>query len=1389
MPFVTAEKETGPLEPVVEPVTRQPLSERGVWRSAFDLESDITALVEIVEQQSIPMDPEFNLPEYGKDDPLFEAYTGEFLGAQSAAEYDLIQARLRSKIASRETLERSGLNAFAATLVAGIVSPTTLLPGGAVVRGARLGTTALKTAGTTSAAAAAAVGIQEAILQENVNDRTLFESATNVAAGALLGGALGAGVGALAGRIPTPRSFDEEVIVPYEAPSAVPTPAVEAADDAAIPPGIVVSDEAGPPINPTGDEAVAEAADGDVRLDSALGTATFFGKVSRFAALNSPTVSGYLNDIPAIRDSMRALDSGGLLFRDSEGKIVAGSDVASRKKAWEGQYKRAHEASKVAIKEYQKMVPRAVGRLGKKDIMELASDYIEGGASNISSKLYFDIDDATLSTVKKVVEAYQEHVFRPFYDEAQRLGFTDSEKWMNPDEYVPHKVRRQIVTGKHEEFVEVLTEYFAELIGGRVNSALNKLEERTAGRQQAIQDLEASPEEFDELEEMLTTHIEVMKDRPDAKKKVRVMKKRLSNLRKGKVALERRMLKQNEEISRVEDVQFREINRLMAKALHLSTRPSLMKQTVETLETTGLITYGDEARVFVRRPQDIKEADLTQLDKDIKKVYAEAKRLVKMFPSYQFLLDRLDENPTRFNKAFQSEKIIDFVNWDRDKEVDEHIAQLKKQVRSARGRLGHERKNKKGKPEQENVARIKELEEEIEQKLKEIKYFKKELRELNEFARDVRLRTHARNALTSKFADTLQTRLLDLNDAKTAIMRRRERRLMELIEDKKKYDPELVAERKAEIQEDIDRDYGNVYARLVKQGLLDEGGDIAGAEFNIGKIARKQAEVTSSKFLKEVGRIPLVSTLLERGPELDRTLNIDPLRVWSNGYRYADFMERDLDHLARIYTRTVGADFEVYRTFGSVNPIGKGAEFIERVNKEVEDMRAKAKEELEGKEAEKALARINREYTRGVKEIREVVERARDMRGIPEDPESIPWRAGKALLNLNTLRLMGGVVIASVADPANLVKRLGVESIYRDGLRHMFTNFKALEAGAREARYAGAGLDLLTHARLQAMSDTVDDYGVGGRAERLLQFGTNNMGRIALFDFWNAFWKQTVGTITMQRIIHDIEVLQTGKGDRAAAERFLAHINIGEEEANAIWAEIQAGGASNYKGVLVPNTEDWQDPQVAQMFRQAIVRMTDDTIVTPGFERPAIMDETMFGKLVFQFRSFAFASITKTLLYSAQELKYGNLNILAGSGMALALGAASWYTWSILAGEDQAARMRNADYDKWMDESINRSGLLGPLQEILNIGSKIPGVADFVQFSGESTSKSYRPFDDPIIDAGGPSVGFVKDLQKAIGTASEPNQTTFKAIRRLSPLANVSYIRPVLNTLEDEVYK
>ena len=82
----------------------------------------------------------------------------------------------------------------------------------------------------------------------------------------------------------------------------------------------------------------------------------------------------------------------------------------------------------------------------------------------------------------------------------------------------------------------------------------------------------------------------------------------------------------------------------------------------------------------------------------------------------------------------------------------------------------------------------------------------------------------------------------------------------------------------------------------------------------------------------------------------------------------------------------------------------------------------------------------------------------------------------------------------------------------------------------------------------------------------------------------------------------------------------------------------------------------------------------------------------MIGRLLFQFRSFAFASLTKTLMYGAQEARHGNLNIPVGVAISMGLGALSWWAWANLAGEHQQKRMQSAGFSKWADEAINRSG-------------------------------------------------------------------------------------------------
>src|SRR5690606_29787424 len=118
-----------------------------------------------------------------------------------------------------------------------------------------------------------------------------------------------------------------------------------------------------------------------------------------------------------------------------------------------------------------------------------------------------------------------------------------------------------------------------------------------------------------------------------------------------------------------------------------------------------------------------------------------------------------------------------------------------------------------------------------------------------------------------------------------------------------------------------------------------------------------------------------------------------------------------------------------------------------------------------------------------------------------------------------------------------------------------------------------------------------------------------------------------------------------------------------------IWKEVvENGGGERVNGVWLPNTEVWQSPAMRRAFRAAVVKEARDTIVTPGVERPLIVDETLLGKIIFQFRSFGLSSTTKTILAGAQQLRQGDMAIVNGTILSLALGALSYYIWAVSVG-------------------------------------------------------------------------------------------------------------------------
>lgn len=182
------------------PVTTPSSSE--VWSSAFEKENDVLNVARYLNRETDfgPVDPEHNPLDVIKGTEL-EEYRDSFLTSRNAAETNAIKESLERQLENNRILAAGGaVEAFLAMGVASVLSPTTLLPFGTVMRGARLGRAALQTAGRTGAWTGAAIGAQEVVLQSVQETRTLNESLLNVGSGVVLGGLLGAGASAFGSR-------------------------------------------------------------------------------------------------------------------------------------------------------------------------------------------------------------------------------------------------------------------------------------------------------------------------------------------------------------------------------------------------------------------------------------------------------------------------------------------------------------------------------------------------------------------------------------------------------------------------------------------------------------------------------------------------------------------------------------------------------------------------------------------------------------------------------------------------------------------------------------------------------------------------------------------------------------------------------------------------------------------------------------------------------------------------------------------------------------------------------------------------------------------------------------------------------------------------------------
>ena len=492
-----------------------------------------------------------------------------------------------------------------------------------------------------------------------------------------------------------------------------------------------------------------------------------------------------------------------------------------------------------------------------------------------------------------------------------------------------------------------------------------------------------------------------------------------------------------------------------------------------------------------------------------------------------------------------------------------------------------------------------------------------------------------------------------------------------------------------------------------------------------------------------------------RGPLKSRTFQIPDNMV-------EEFLDNDIEDLGRYYLRNTATDMEIVREFGDLD--------LTIQKKEILDWYTEAQRTAK---TEKERIKLKKQADADIRDITAMRDRMRGVYAQP-DPDNVWVRAGRVSRNLNYMRFMGGVVASSVPDVARIFMAEGIGKTFSKGLLPLARNINSFKVSSAEAKRYGVGVDALMGGRSQIISDVADYTQPNTAFERGIQYATDNFGRVNLMDYWTTGVKQ-LHAVTMQNSV--IDGLLKGKVDKR-----LARLGIDAGNAQAMAAELKKH-ATKVDGVWLSNARNWDSPELERLWGAAIRKESDRVIVVPGQEKPLFMS-TELGKTIFQFRSFMFASTQRMTIAALQAQDH---NALAGVLMLTSLGMMS-YSFK----QWDAKREIAEDPVELVIEGIDRSGALGGIMEINNTLEKLSsnnfGMRPLLGVDIPAARFASRSMSENLL---GPTFGSFLDTSLRVANAGLAedgwNESDTRALRRLIPYQNLTFIRQAFDRIEEEV--
>jgi predicted nucleic acid-binding Zn-ribbon protein len=506
------------------------------------------------------------------------------------------------------------------------------------------------------------------------------------------------------------------------------------------------------------------------------------------------------------------------------------------------------------------------------------------------------------------------------------------------------------------------------------------------------------------------------------------------------------------------------------------------------------------------------------------------------------------------------------------------------------------------------------------------------------------------------------------------------------------------------------------------------------------------------------GRLDYDISPTVKGPLKERTLSIRDELI-------EDFLVSDIESIMGQYVRTMAPDIELKRMFGSLD---LGQE-IEAVNREYSKLR-------KGITSQSDLKKLDSRMRADIRDIEAMRDRLRGTYRMPEDPNSAIFRMGQFLMGLNFVRMLGGMTLSAIPDAARIVARNGFGGTAR-GMKGL-TNFKQFGLAKTEARKAGVGLEMVLNSRAATLNDLNDIYAGGTKLEKGLRVMTDTFGKVSLMTQWNDTLKVFSGVMAQDRFIGDAIKLADGTLSKARTTR-LAAAGIDKNQAEAIVEQFRKHGTDG--DLRIGNVDNWEDDIARDVFKMALLKDVDATIMTPGAGVKPLWTSGPVGKLIFQFKTFAAEAHHKILL---SDLQHRDAAAVSNLLMMSSLGVLTY-------GIKQYARGNEVETDpaKLVVEGLDNSGVLGYFWDINNTIEKASrGTIGVSPLVGESTMSRYASR-SAVSALLGPSLGTASDAVLATGAivSGDVSESDIRTMRKLLPYQNLFYVRRLLDEIEKPV--